>query len=231
MNYPTTLRRLPALLAVYALVTAATGPAFAQITLLSNLDAPAPVPGPGTGIDATSSKSVAFTTGSTPYSLFSAQAWLTLQSNVPGAGVVAFNLYTPSTPGGNDPGTLAVSLGTQNVNNIVAAPTVYTFTPSSAFVLAADTRYVLQMSWVSGRNIQWFANSPHVTPTARNGSEYSSVVYRINDNGMIFTSSGFNLFAINGPAPAAIDGPEPGTLALLALGTLAGGIVMRRRKA
>lgn len=242
MNNRTAWRRLPALktgttavLFLLAGYTLGTGvPACAQTTLLSNLDAPAPSPMDGTTISTTQHKTVAFTTGSTAYSLFSVQAMLSLNSS-PGTAVLACNLYTPSAPGGSDPGTLAIGLGTQNVNNLISAPTVYTFTPSSAFVLAPATRYVLEFTWVSGLSGYWFANSPYVAPTARNGSGYSSTTYRYISNGSTSTSGSLNQFALNS---TAVNGPEPGTFALLTLGVpvlgiggVGSGMIARRRRA
>lgn len=211
-------------------------PASAQTTLLSNLDASAaPSTGFGTTITSTARKSVAFTTGTTAYPLFSVQAWLsTFSDTIPGTSVMAFDLYTPSTPGGSDPGTLAVSLGTQNVNNLSSAPAVYTFTPSSAFVLATNTRYVLQMSWISGDAGNWYGNNPSVTPTPRNGSGYSNIIYRFDSNGSMTTTGNFNLFALN---TTAVNGPEPGTLSLtlwvplLGIMFSRGRIAAQRRKA
>lgn len=216
---------VPASLNLLSLLTAR--PATAQVTLLSNLEA---VPLSATTISDTQQKAVAFTTGSTAYSFTSVQATLALASPVAGSSVVAFDLYTPSTPGGSDPGTLLINLGTQNVTNLNNTPTVYTFTPSSAFILNPNTRYVLLASYVSGDSGTWFGSNPATTPTARNGSGYSNVIYRVSTPGMPASNSTvFNLFAINGSSVAAVNGPEPGTLALLVLG--AGVLVIRRRKA
>jgi hypothetical protein len=202
-----------------AALAATTRPAAAQFTLLSNLEA---TPITGTGLSSSQSKTVAFTTGSTAYSLTSVQASLALEARqtAPATSVIGFTLYTPSVPGGDDPGTLAISLGTQNITNTDDTFTLYTFTPVSAFILAPDTRYVLQALYISGADGTW-ATAGGISasfPTARNGSGYSDVKYRINFSGTPFDSSVFNQFAINGITPAAA--PEPGTLALLGIGGL-----------
>lgn len=134
-------------------------------------------------------------------------------------------------PGGSDPGTLAISLGTQAVTNLNNAPAVYTFTPSSAFVLAANTRYVLELSRFSGDSGNWYGRFPTATPTARNGSGYSNTTYRLVDANGSSPSFSVNLFAINGPT-VAVNGPEPGTLAFLVpiLGAVGSACIVSRRR-
>lgn len=225
--------RIVSLVAIILAVVATPRTAQAQVTLLSNLDTTPSTT--GTAITSGGNqKAIAFTTGTTAYSLSSIQAYLSLFPSVPAGSTstLSFALYTPSIVGGDDPGTLVSSLGTKVVNNVHTSPAVYTFTPASAFTLAASQRYVLLVDYVSGTDALWTTGTTNTAPTPRNGSGYNTPVYRTSTNNGVsyITDNTASLFAVNGTAVAA-DTPEPGSASLLCIGLVssAGGLGITRR--
>lgn len=221
-------------------LTVAPRSAHAQELLLSNLD-PNPSPTGGVSISSTVQKAVAFTTGSTDYTLSSVEAYLALSSaGGDGASNLSLALYTPSPENGNLPGTMVADLGIQTVTNSRFKPTVYTFSSEAIYTLEANTRYVLLLDYVNGDDGYWNIGNPAVAPTGRSGSGYSFPVYSLSfDDGNSYTNnsspSAFSITGIPGTSGAgSAAAPEPSTLSLLGLGMAGGmgclGRTIRRRR-
>ncbi|PZU97120.1 MAG: hypothetical protein DCE90_08280 [Pseudanabaena sp.] len=91
----------------------------------------------------------------------------------------------------------------------------FTFTPTSTFTFAADTRYWLLVDATAG-SYNWRANSPGVTPTGISGITFNGGQLSTN-NGTSYTSSAvFNSFDINATAiPVPFEFEATGGLAML----------------
>lgn len=91
----------------------------------------------------------------------------------------------------------------------------FTFTPTSTFTFAANTRYWLLVDLTAG-NYDWRANSPAVTPTGISGITFNGAQFSI-DNGTSYTNSTlFNSFDINATAiPVPFEFEATGGLAML----------------
>lgn len=91
----------------------------------------------------------------------------------------------------------------------------FTFTPTSTFTFAADTRYWILVDATAGA-YDWRANSPAVTPTGISGITFNS--YQLSgDNGSTYSNSAlFNSFDINATAvPVPFEFEATSGLAML----------------
>jgi hypothetical protein len=77
----------------------------------------------------------------------------------------------------------------------------FNFTPTTAFIFLADTRYWLLMNVPTG-SVRWTANDPSVTPTGISGMGYNGYMLT-NNNGVSYANStSFNSFQIDAtPVP------------------------------
>lgn len=218
-------RCLPALTTLTALACVAlvATPASA-IPLIGNLPSN---DGSGTGIGSNGIKAVAFTTPSSAYAVESVD--VRLENADPGENIFV-RLYAnnlagdaPATTDGSGP--LATFITPAFTST---AATTYNFTLTTPFVLAPSTTYWIAVVGGANANFDWLSSLPFVTPTSTVG--FSNAGYRISgNNGAAYTGSSVpNSYQLNGSA-VAVNGPEPASLALLALGTIAGGMVLRRR--
>lgn len=134
-----------------------------------------------------------FTTGSSSISLTDVELVLTLQAPASDAPLLQLRSNASGAPG--------VSLLTfTNPTLSSGTDLTYTFTPSSAFTLQANTTYWLYLTSSSstGAYFEWAGGNPAVTPTG-SGATYSGTTTGVVDN-----------FQIDGQ-PAVLV-PEPSTL-------------------
>lgn len=135
-----------------------------------------------------------------------------------------------SNAGGSPSATQLVAFNSVTVLTTQLTPTVYTFTPVSAFSLSPSTTYWVELFGASDANVaDWTTNVANDAPnvTGAGAGDVSLVGYR-------FSNSGGSTWTVSNTRNAltitlASSAPEPGTLALLALG-MVGGVVARRRK-
>jgi hypothetical protein len=220
-----------AFIGLVAVTTVVSAPsAQAQVPLLSNLTVfPSNF---GTGIDPSAQKALTFTTGASALTVTSFTGSFSLNTSTAGTGVISAALFTVT---GDDPAVLVGSLGTATVtnpfvqNNPALTSQDYTFTPASAVVLNANTRYSLLIDYVSGTSVFWVGTDPNTLPTAQSGSGITNVLYRVSgNNGLSYNPSGtFNRAQLNGFVTAA---PEPGSLALGLFGLVGGALAVRKRR-
>jgi hypothetical protein len=105
------------------------------------------------------------------------------------------------------------------VGNFLTAPVSasdavgnFTFTPSGALTLAANTKYWMRLS--GGGNFIWHSSVPGITPTGVGATFNSS---QITGDGVTYTDSNrYNSFQINGTVSNAAVTPElPGSALLV----------------
>jgi hypothetical protein len=77
----------------------------------------------------------------------------------------------------------------------------FNFTPTTAFIFLADTRYWLLMNVPTG-SVRWTANDPSVTPTGIGGMGYNGYMITNNNGASYANSTTFNSFQIDAtPVP------------------------------
>ncbi|WP_295951625.1 PEP-CTERM sorting domain-containing protein [Rhodoferax sp.] len=158
-----------------------------------------------------------FTTGAEGGTLRGVQALLmNLGPDV--VGNVQVNLLASN---GAAPGSTLLSLGSLSSADIASSGfQAYSFAPTSAFDLAANTTYWLQILAADVNAIQWaFASDLSFTGVA--GESSYSAAFGVSPN----ASAALDGF---GPYQMAVEVPEPGSLALVTLGLIAVVFVRRR---
>ncbi len=206
-------RRLgPAGLFLAALLGAAALPAQAQTILSSNLSSPSGGVDTATG---TNWLSVSFNTNASAYTLNNVT--LLLANSSAGAGTAEVDIYTD---GGLQPGTLLGALTSPGSISTTLADTTFT---TSGLSLAANSTYWTVLKANTGSFNLSFANDD-----ASTGSGFTDTYGNSADAGATwFTFTGFP-YQMSVTATAAV--PEPGTIALLASGSLFGtGLLLRCR--
>ena len=160
-----------------------------------------------------------FTTGADGGTLKGVQALLVnLGPDV--VGNIQVNLLASN---GAAPGSTLLSLGSLSSADIASSGfQAYRFAPTSAFNLAANTTYWLEILAADINAIQWaFASDLAFTGVA--GESSYSAAFGVSPN----ASAALDGF---GPYQMAVEVPEPGSLALVSLGLIAV-VFMRRRSA
>jgi hypothetical protein len=162
-----------------------------------------------------------FSTGSNAVVLTSVSAVFNRYAN--DTGTITANLLADA---GAAPGTLLTTIGT------AVSASLVTFTPSSPYLLAANTRYWVQLTEPvqaggAGVGWGWTYNLSGLTGVA---GEYALF------NGTVHTTASFGAYLMTvtvdappPPPPPPTGIPEPGTLALLAFGGFAVVVKNRRR--
>ena len=81
-------------------------------------------------------------------------------------------------------------------NNVVGD---FTFTPTSTFTFAADTRYWLLHDATAGSYL-WGSNNPVITPTGISGITFNGYQVSTNNGGIYTNDTNFSSFKINATA-------------------------------
>jgi hypothetical protein len=169
------------------------------------------------------SKSMGFTmSGGADYLLDS----VTLRLNIKGVAVIpVVQIWNNSTS--NNPGTAQITLANPTFSSGIAN---YNFTPSSSFVLKANTTYWLVVNGNSGGAFDWKRNGPtSIVPTGSVATHFGARFNNVTgDPSSSSVSTTFNSYSIQATAVAV---PEPS--ALLLSGLSATGLLVgfwRRRR-
>jgi hypothetical protein len=213
------------LLSLAALPHTAQAQAVISNSLLSNSTS-------GSSLQATSfRKAFGFTTSATgSFSFTSLGITARFASGIADAQILG-GIY--SDAGGIPSATQLVAFNSVTVPTTQTTPTVYTFTPVSAFSLSPSTTYWVSLFGASDTDIAvWTINASNNFPsvTGAGAGDISLLGYTFSTNGgggwgVSATSNALTITLASGGSSA----PEPGTLALLALG-IVGGVVAKRRK-
>jgi hypothetical protein len=213
------------LLSLAALPHTAQAQAVISNSLLSNQTF-------GSSLTATNNrKAFGFTTSATgSFSFTSLDITAITGIGIPDAQILG-GIY--SNAGGIPSATQLVAFNSVTVPTTGITPTVYTFTPVSAFSLSPSTTYWVSLFGASDTDIAvWTINASNNFPsvTGAGAGDISLVGYTISgDGGGTWGSSSISNALTITLASGGSSAPEPGTLALLALG-IVGGVVARRRK-
>lgn len=158
-----------------------------------------------------------FTTGADGGTLRGVQALLmNLGPDV--VGNVQVNLLSSN---GAAPGNTLLSLGSLSSADIASSGfQSYSFAPTAAYDLAANTTYWVQILAADLNAIQWSFTSD-LSGTGVAGESSNSAAFGVSPN----TSAALDGF---GPYQMAVEVPEPGSLALVSLGLVAVVFVRRR---
>lgn len=169
----------------------------------------------GTNVFDTSRKAVSFIVGSQAYVLDAAVLRMNYGS---GAPIVELR----NDVGGANPGnTVVASFNTPDANGGGAQS--YSFTPTAATTLSANTKYWLYVYGSDSNPTLWYRSNPNVTP-AGPGAAFDAYRVSTDGGGSWSSTSAYNSFELLGHTPAI---PEPSSLALIATAGLAAGV--RRR--
>lgn len=208
----------------WALVALAVGlstgarPAAAQ-TIIGNFP-PTNDSSSSADLDTLRYKALGFTIGATAYTLTGVR--LRLDTKNENTGIVELR----NDSGGVDPGA-SVVVGFNNPSPGEGVGT-YTFTPTSAFTLQANTKYWLVVRGTTDTGWDWRGSSPGVTPTGP-GATFGGNRFSTNGGSSWSSSSIVNSFEILGTIGDASAVPEP-SAALLFLPALAVvGLIRRHR--
>ena len=142
---------------------------------------------------------------------------LRLQNYNTGAGDDALlQIYADTTKASIDPsGTTLQPVLFTNPPSGSDATGNFTFTPTSTFTFAADTRYWLLVDVTTG-DYTWTANSPAITPTGISGITSISYQSSFDDGGAYSANTVFNSFQINATAvPVPFEFEATGGLVML----------------
>lgn len=122
---------------------------------------------------------------------------------------------------GAAPGSTLLSLGSLSTADIASSGfQAYSFAPTSAFDLAANTTYWVEILAANVNAIQWAFASDLSFPGVAGASSYSAA-FGVSPN----ASAALDGF---GPYQMAVEVPEPGSLALVGLGLIT--VVFSRRR-
>ena len=167
-------------------------------------------------------KAVGFTlpTGSN-YQLDSIVLRLQNYNTVTGGDVALIQLYADAAKTSTSPlGTTLQSVLFTNPTSTSDTVNNFTFTPTSTFTFAADTRYWLLVDATAG-NFAWRANNPAITPTGIGGVAFNSYQASNNNGSSYINSTVFNSFDINATvAPVPFEFAPTGGFAMLGAGWL-----------
>jgi hypothetical protein len=143
---------------------------------------------------------------------------LRLQSYNTNAGDVALiQIYADAAKTSTSPlGATLQSVLFSNPTSSSDTVNNFTFTPTSTFTFAADTRYWLLVDPTVG-GFNWRANNPAITPTGVSGITSNGYQISSNNGTSYADSSFFNSFDINATAATAVpfDFEPTGGLAIL----------------
>ena len=122
--------------------------------------------------------------------------------------------------GANAPGAELVSLGSLSSADIALGGfAAYSFAPVSAFVLAANTTYWIEIASASANDVFWSWSDDLLALGVAGQANYSAAL-GFNQNSASF-----------GPYQMAVEVPEPGSVALMTLGLmLVSANSLRRRR-
>ncbi len=132
--------------------------------------------------------------------------------------VALIQIYADAAKNSTSP--LGATLQSVLFSNPISSSTAvnnFTFTPTSTFTFAADTRYWLLVDATAG-NFDWRANNPNITPTGVSGITFNGSRFSMTNGTSYVTGAVVNSFDINATAATAVPFEFEATGGLAILG-------------